>query len=77
MMNTDISGNDISGGDDIVITPGEDTPIPTLETVQVVTASPEVVTLLQECHYTLVAILIGIGLLAGMVFALGFFQKNG
>lgn len=77
----DVSGSDISGGDSSpIIIPdvsGQFEDIPTSgETLQqeVVTYSgnTEVVTILQDCQYILVAILIGVGLLVGMVFALGF-----
>lgn len=77
----DVSGSDASGGNASPIVPdvsGQIEDIPTSgETLQqeVVTYSSgntEVVTILQDCQYILVAILIGVGLLVGMVFALGF-----
>ena len=77
----DVSGSDISGGNSSpIIIPdisGQIEDIPTSgDTMQqetvTMTVQPEVVTLLQDCHYTLVAILIGVGVLVGMVFALGF-----
>ncbi|MBD8918119.1 MAG: hypothetical protein EGR90_07075 [Lachnospiraceae bacterium] len=76
----DVSGSDASGGNASPIVPDvsgqfEDIPI-SGETLQqeVVTYSgnTEVVTILQDCQYILVAILIGVGLLVGMLFALGF-----
>ena len=75
-----VSGSDASGGNASPIVPdvsGQFEDIPTSgETLQqeVVTYSgnTEVVTILQDCQYILVAILIGVGLLVGMVFALGF-----
>lgn len=79
MVVFDVSGSDISGGNVSPIVPdvsGQFEDIPTSgETLQqeVVTYSnTEVVTILQDCQYILVAILIGVGLLVGMVFALGF-----
>lgn len=80
MIVIDVSGSDASGGNASPIVPDvsgqfEDIPTPG-ETLQqeVVTYSgnTEVVTILQDCQYILVAILIGIGLLVGMIFALGF-----
>lgn len=78
----DVSGSDISGGESSpIIIPDvsgqiEDIPTTPGDTMQqesvTMTVQPEVVTLLQDCHYTLVAILIGVGVLVGMVFALGF-----
>ena len=80
MVVFDESGSDTSGGNASPIVPdvsGQFEDIPTSgETLQqeVVTYSgnTEVVTILQDCQYILVAILIGVGLLVGMVFALGF-----
>ena len=81
MVVFDVSGSDVSGGNASPIVPdvsGQfDEDIPTSgETLQqeVVTYSgnTEVVTILQDCQYILVAILIGVGLLVGMVFSLGF-----
>ena len=59
---------DVSGQFEDIPTSGE-----TLQQ-EVVTYSgnTEVVTILQDCQYILVAILIGVGLLVGMLFALGF-----
>lgn len=76
----DVSGSDASGGNASPIVPdvsGQFEDIPTSgETLQqeMVTYSgnTEVVTILQDCQYILVAILIGVGLLVGMLFALGF-----
>ena len=76
----DVSGSDAPGGNASPIVPdvsGQFEDIPTSgETLQqeVVTYSgnTEVVTILQDCQYILAAILIGVGLLVGMVFALGF-----
>lgn len=75
----DVSGSDASGGNASPIVPdvsGQFEDIPTSgETLQqeVVTYSgTEIVTILQDCQYILVAILIGVGLLVGMIFALGF-----
>ncbi len=74
----DVSGSDASGGNASPIVPdvsGQFEDIPTSgETLQQVTYSgnTEVVTILQDCQYILVAILIGVGLLVGMLFALGF-----
>ena len=80
MVVFDVSGSDISGGNASPIVPdvsGQFEDIPTSgDTLQqeVVTYSgnTEVVTILQDCQYMLVAILIGVGLLVGMLFALGF-----
>ena len=79
MVVFDVSASHTSGGNASPIVPdvsGQFEDIPTSgETLQqeVVTYSnTEVVTILQDCQYILVAILIGVGLLVGMVFALGF-----
>lgn len=80
MVVFDVSGSDISGGNASPIVPdvsGQFEDIPTSgDTLQqeVVTYSDnsEIVTILQDCQYMLVAILIGVGLLVGMLFALGF-----
>lgn len=76
----DVSGSDASGGNASPIVPdvsGQFEDIPTSGGIlqqEVVTYSgnTEVVTILQDCQYILVAILIGVGLLVGMLFALGF-----
>ena len=76
MVVFDVSGSDASGGNASPIVPdvsGQFEDIPTSgETLQqeVVTypGNTEVVTILQDCQY----ILIGVGLLVGMLFALGF-----
>ena len=76
----DVSGSDASGGNASPIVPdvsGQFEDIPTSGEIlqqEVVTYSgnTEVVTILQDCQYILVAILIGVGLLVGMLFALGF-----
>lgn len=75
----DVSGSDASGGNASPIVPdvsGQFEDIPTSgETLQqevvAISDNTEVVTILQDCQYILVAILIGVGLLVGMVFALG------
>lgn len=77
---SDVSGSDASGGNASPIVPdvsGQFEDIPTSGEIlqqEVVTYSgnTEVVTILQDCQYILVAILIGVGLLVGMLFALGF-----